>query len=320
MCDLPIRIEGTPLEDRIGRLYCELEHKGLFFQPHFWLSSEWFTPDGIPGVAIPFYLAHPRLMDLEEQMMLEVEGGTENWCMKILRHETGHAIDNAYRLRRRHRWRDVFGKASQPYPESYTPMPYSKSFVHHLGAWYAQAHPVEDFAETFAVWLKPRSGWRTAYEGWPALKKLEYVDELMHEIAETSPRVRSRARPEALRTIKKTLGEHYAERRTYYGIDQPNYFDRDLRRLFSTPDASSNGRPASTFLRRIRPRLRREVSRWTGEHQYTVDQVLDDMIARCQELQLRLDRSPDEAEREALVVLTMHVMNYLNSGLHRIAL
>jgi hypothetical protein len=199
-------------------------------------------------------------------------------------------------------------------------MPYSKSYVHHLGAWYAQAHPVEDFAETFAVWLKPRSGWRTAYEGWPALKKLEYVDELMHEIAETSPRVRSRARPEALRTIKKTLGDHYAERRAYYGIDQPNYFDRDLRRLFSAPDATSNGRLASTFLRRIRPRLRREVSRWTGEHQYTVDQVLDDMIARCQELQLRLDRSPDEAERDALVVLTMHVMNYLNSGLHRIAL
>lgn len=320
MCDLPIRIEGTPLADRIDRLNGELEQKGLSFQPYFWLSSEWFTPDGIPGVAIPFYLAHPRLMELEEEMMLEVEGGTEDWCMKILRHETGHAIDNAYRLRRKQQWREVFGRASQPYPESYSPRPYSKSFVHHLGAWYAQAHPVEDFAETFAVWLKPRSGWRTAYEGWPALKKLECVDELMQEIAEMTPRVRSRARPEALRTIRKSLGDHYRERRAYYGIDQPNYFDRDLQRLFATPDATRNGRLASTFLRKIRPRLRREVSRWTGEHQYTVDQVLDDMIARCHELQLRVDRPADETERDALVVLTMHVMNYLNSGLHRIAL
>ena len=86
-----------------------------------WLSSEWFSPDGIPGIAIPFYLAHPRLRKLEHRQILEVEGGTEGECMRILRHEAGHAIDTAYRLHRRKRWREIFGSFSQPYPDSYRP-------------------------------------------------------------------------------------------------------------------------------------------------------------------------------------------------------
>src|SRR5256885_16453644 len=79
---------------------------------------------------------------------------------RILRHEAGHALDNAYRLRRRKRWRAVFGPASLPYPARYRARPGSRRYVHHLGEWYAQAHPSEDFAETFAVWLTPKSGWR----------------------------------------------------------------------------------------------------------------------------------------------------------------
>jgi hypothetical protein len=134
----------------------------LVFRPHFWLSDEWFCPDGEPGIAMPFYLAHPRLARLEMAQMREVEGGTREWCLRILRHETGHAIENAYRLRRRPRRRELFGRTSQPYPDSYSPRPYSKSFVRHLDAWYAQSHPDEDFAETFAVWLTPDSDWRRA--------------------------------------------------------------------------------------------------------------------------------------------------------------
>ena len=121
-------------------------------------------------------------MRLERKQLLDVEGGTEEWCLRILRHEAGHALDNAFRLRYTRRWREVFGRASEPYPEFYRPRPYSRSYVQHLEMWYAQAHPVEDFAETFAVWLKPRSGWRTHYHDWPALKKLEYVDEVMQTI------------------------------------------------------------------------------------------------------------------------------------------
>ena len=44
------------------------------FPLHCYLSDEWFTPDGATAIAIPFYLAHPRLAKLEEAQMLEIEG------------------------------------------------------------------------------------------------------------------------------------------------------------------------------------------------------------------------------------------------------
>jgi len=154
LCDLPVRIPGTQLEQRLKRLYRELRGRSLEFRPHVWLAEEWFTPDGVAGFAIPFYLAHPRLMKLERSQMLEVEGATESECMRILRHEAGHAIDNAFRLHARQSWTDTFGSYRVPYPEWYQPQPDSRDYVLNLDAWYAQAHPAEDFAETFAVWLK----------------------------------------------------------------------------------------------------------------------------------------------------------------------
>ncbi|MCA9075984.1 MAG: putative zinc-binding metallopeptidase [Planctomycetaceae bacterium] len=318
-CDLKLSIEGTPLEERIDQLYRELEAKRLSVRPHFWLSEEWFTPDGIPGVAIPFYLADSRLMKLEERQMFEVEGGTVEWCMRILRHEAGHAIDNAYRLRRRQGYRETFGNVSIPYPESYNPKPYSKSFVVNIDLWYAQSHPVEDFAETFAVWLRPRSKWRQTYRRWPAFKKLAFVDRLMKELRDKKPQIRSRKHEEPLRLNRMTLREHYDLKREHYGLAQMYSYDDELRRLFSeSPDTS---RPsAASFLRRIRRRLRRDVAEWTGHFQYTIDQVLAEMIQRCRDLKLRVDRPQEEVERDVLVVLTMHTMNYIQDESHKIAL
>ena len=192
ICDLGLSLGGTAMETRIHALYSELERRGIRFRPHFWLSDEWFSPARIPGVAIPFYLAHPRLIRLERSQMLEAEGASQTWCMRILRHEAGHALDHAYQLRRRRRWQQLFGRSSQPYPAIYRPRPFSKRYVHHLDAWYAQSHPDEDFAETFAVWLTPRASWRRNYQGWPALRKLEYIDELMSEIGPRVAAVRTR--------------------------------------------------------------------------------------------------------------------------------
>jgi len=319
-CDLSLQIKGTPLEQFIERLYRELASKRLHFRPHVWLSEEWFTPDGVPGFAIPFYLADNRLIQLEKHVMYEVEGGTAEGCMRILRHEAGHAIDNAYRLRRRSNYRKTFGNVSQPYPESYNPRPYSRSFVVNIDRWYAQSHPVEDFAETFAVWLKPRSRWRHEYEGWPALRKLEYVALLMKEIRDQTACVRSRRHEEPLRTNRKTLREHYEAKRSHYGLEDTYSYDRDLRRLFSGEAQHSKHPSAATFLRRIRPRLRRQVAVWTGHYQYTIDQVLEEMIHRARELKLRLDRSPEDVERAALIVLTMHTMNYIQDEAHKIYL
>ena len=143
--------------------------------------------DGVPGIAVPFYLAHPRLERLERRIMGEAEGSDSRLLLRILRHEAGHALDNAYRLRRRKRWRDVFGPASLPYPARYRARAGSRRYVHHLGEWYAQAHPTEDFAETFAVWLTPRSNWRKRYRGWGAMEKLSYLNRLARKLGKSDP-------------------------------------------------------------------------------------------------------------------------------------
>ncbi|MGD9763570.1 MAG: hypothetical protein AB7V27_07650 [Candidatus Binatia bacterium] len=320
LCDLGVRIRGSELEARIRTLHRELHAAGLVhFRPHFWLSDEWYTPDGVPGVAIPFYLAHPRLARLEFAQMLEVEGGTPDWCMRILRHEAGHALDNAYRLRRRHRRQQLFGLSSKQYPEHYTPRPYSRRFVQHLEPWYGQSHPDEDFAETFAVWLTPDSPWRTRYQGWPALKKLEYVDALMREIGPIPPRVTARRTIDPLSRLRKSLREHYQEKRQRYGVDYPNVYDRDLRRLFSEAPEHRANPSATRFIQRVRKDVRTLVARWTGEYQYTIDQVIDQIAKRCRELgRLRLAGPFEPAKLDFTIYVAVQTMNYLHSGQHRV--
>jgi hypothetical protein len=319
LADLPLRIEGT-LADRIGQLRSELQDRGLRLPIHFYLADEWFTPDGATSIAIPFYLAHPRLEKLEETQMFEVEGGEHEWGMRILRHEAGHALDNAFRLRLKRQRRDIFGNPSTPYPEFYTPRPHSKSFVLHLDSWYAQSHPDEDFAETFAVWLTPNSEWRSRYAGWPALKKLEYMDSLMKSLRGKDPRVDNPVEIDPLPYLRKTLRQHYRTKRKHYGVDYPNFYDRDLRRLFSDAPEYAGNITAAQFISRIRRPVRRVVANWTGIFQYTIDQVLEDMIARCRELRLRLAVPDDVARQEFTVLLTVQAMNYLHSGGHRLFL
>jgi hypothetical protein len=319
ICDLGLQIEGTALEGRIERLRGELEARGLRFRPHFWLSSEWFSPGGVPGVAIPFYMAHPRLLARERSQMLAAEGGTEDWCMKLLRHETGHAIDTAYRLHYRKSWREHFGRFTDPYEPFYQPQPYSERYVLHLDSWYAQSHPAEDFAETFAVWLTPGSRWRTRYTGWPALRKLEYVAGLMEEVADRAQPVRCREQTERVSTIKRTLAEHYADKKDRYADPSPEFYDRDLRKLFAARGEGDERRSASSLIRELRPTLRRRVARWTGEYHYTIEQVLGEMVDRLKALDLVVDRPEEEVREDALVMLTVQTMNFLHSGHHRLS-
>jgi hypothetical protein len=320
LADLPIHIEGTTLGDRIGQLRDELAARDLHFPLHFYLSDEFYTPDGTSSIAIPFYLAHERLARLEEAQMFEVEGGEHEWCMRILRHEAGHAIDNAYKLRLRRQRREIFGSPTKPYPEFYTPKPYSKSFVLHLDAWYAQSHPDEDFAETFAVWLTPNSEWRQRYKDWPALKKLEYMEGLMRALKKERPRIENVDEVDPLPRLKQTLRQHYRRKRRHYGVDYPNFYDRDLRRLFSDAPEYGANITAAQFIARIRRPVRKLVASWTGIYQYTIDQVLEDMMARCQELKLRLAVSEEHARQEFTVLLTVQTMNYLHAGGHRLFL
>jgi hypothetical protein len=103
-------------------------------------------------------------------------------------------------------------------------------------------------------------------------------------------------------------------------LDHPNFYDRDLCRLFSDRPEHADCPSAAAFLRHTRRGLRKAVAHWTGQYQYTIDQVLSEMIDRCQELNLRRDRPEREVERDALILITMQTMNYLHGGHHRVAL
>ncbi|MHC4155352.1 MAG: putative zinc-binding metallopeptidase, partial [Planctomycetota bacterium] len=249
------QIPGSPLEPLIDQLYEELDAKGIPFHPPCYLADEWLCPDKVPLIGIPFCLAHPRLKQIEQKMMFEVEGGTDESCIKLLRHECGHALNYAYQLYKRTRWRELFGRFSAAYSDSYYYQPYSRRYVVHLEDNYAQAHPDEDFAETFAVWLAPNANWEQKYRGWPVVKKLQYVDGLINKIGDRAPTVTAQGRP-------------------------------PWSALFSTKSGGPSPLKASKILRHHRRQLVNSVTRWTGHRKYDIHQLVNSLIARSDTLEL----------------------------------
>ena len=319
-CDLKLRMEGTPIQRSVDRLYAELEQRGIRFKPHCWFAQEWFSPDGIPGIAIPFYLAHPRLMRLERRYMREVEGGNRNWLMRILRHEAGHAFDSAYRLRRRRRWREVFGPASLPYPDSYRPRPGSRRFVQHLGSWYAQAHPTEDFAETFAVWLKPHSAWRREYLGWPAFAKLQLIDEMADEFGSARPSVNERTTIEDVCQDTRTLRQHYEQKHARYRARRRSGADELLLKIFTAAPARRSAPKAASVVREMRQPLRRQIVRSGAFSEYLVHQVLRLVIERCEALDLYVRGPRRDIKAHLLWVVARLAESYEERQLPRVSL
>jgi len=318
-CDLKLKLERSPLASRVRRLYRELDKRQIGFRPHVWLSEEWFSPDGVPGIAVPFYLAHPRLERLERRMMRSVEGGSAESAMRILRHEAGHAIDTAYRLRRRKRWREVFGPASLPYPDTYRARPGSRRYVQHLGEWYAQAHPCEDFAETFAVWLKPNSSWRRTYAQWPAFHKLEFVDELLGAVRATRAPVRNRELVEPLRENTSTLADHYRRKLRRYSMYRRTVTDHLLERVF-TAEKKTRARRASTFLRAHSLHLVNASLRELDAERYSVEQILRIAVERAEKLGLWVRGGRRDALRHARWMLASLTRLYAQGESPRLSL
>lgn len=319
--DLGLKLMDTHMVWFIEQLYAELERRYISFRPHCWLSDEWFSPDAVPGIAIPFYLAHPRLTRLEARQVYEVEGGTDRWCMQLLRHEAGHAVCTAYQLYRRKRFKQLFGRFNKPYPDYYRPNPKSKNHVMHLDWWYAQSHPAEDFAETFAVWLKPRSRWRKEYYDWPVLRKLEYMEEIMGEVSSRKPLVRKRSHVDPVAKLKKTLREHYQEKRSHYGVNIPHVYDGELIRLFQGFSDDSRRKPsAATFLRKYHNEFCKVCARGTGMYPYDIAQILQDMIRRCREMNLTISRPAEEVKMDVGIFIAMQSLNYRQRINHRIAI
>jgi hypothetical protein len=288
ICDLKLKIAGSELESRIEKFYAELSAKGIGVKPLCYLGDEWFCPDGCATIAIPFYLAHPRLKKLEDKMMMEVEGGTESWCMRLLRHEMGHVLNHAYLLEKDKGWQKMFGPPSLEYSESFRARPYSRRFVRHLDGYYAQSHPEEDFAETVAIWLTPELDWRQQYKDWTALKKLEFVDELMGKLAGKPPLVLSRTKMSEAGRLRSRLEVYYKRRRRLYAQEFPDFFDADLKKLFVPAAAAPDNERAAAFLRRSSKLILSAVSAWTGEPKFTLNRLLRALIDRCAELDLRL--------------------------------
>jgi len=316
ICDLKLDIPGSPIESHIRQLNEELEAKGIAFRPICYLGDEWFSPEDVPAIAIPFYLAHPRLVALEQKMMLEVEGGDPVWFQRLLRHECGHAIEHAYKLHKRRKRQQLFGSRSVAYdPDTYYPRPYSRSYVRNLPNWYAQAHPDEDWAETFAVWLDPSTDWRKQYARWKALAKLEYVDEVMREIAQ-APQVVSYGKLESQAwRLRSTLENFYKRRRKLYAADAPDFYDRDLRLLFGAlPSVPHTHRAASEFLRRHRKQFIDSVARWTGERKVTIEYLVKRVTDRAEALGLMLSQDEARTSIEVTAWLATLVTNYRYTG------
>ena len=270
-----MRIRGTDLEARTRQLGRELEDKGLLLRPKFFLSDEWLSPSGEAAIGIPFFLAHPRLKALESRMMFEVEGGTAAWCMKLLRHEAGHAFDHAYKLSRREDWRETFGSPRTRYqPYYYEVDPDSHDYVRNVPDHYAQAHPVEDFAETFAVWLSPAVDWRRRYHGWPAAKKLRYVDRIMREMRRRpAPPQRPTDGPEAS-SLQSTLLSYYERKLRLFPLGDPSGTERALKRIFRVSRAADPADRASDFIRSHKRPIVESISSWTGERRNQVARVV----------------------------------------------
>jgi hypothetical protein len=302
-------------EPCLEQLRTELSVRGLVFHPPCFVGDEWFCPVGVPAIFIPFFLTHDRLRRLERKLILEVEGETRPWFMQLLRHEAGHAYCYAYRLHRRRRWREIFGaSSSEETPGTYRPRPYSRAYVVHLPDWYAQSHPDEDFAETFAVWLTPDSNWPEHYRGWKALQKLEYVEELMRSIAGRAPAVSPAVRPQEHDCLNLKLKTYYARKRKLYEESYPDFLDDDLRRLFPMPPEPVPATKASRYLRGRRRLIMNAVCEWTGEKKYRVDQLLTRLIRRCDELALRVREGEAPLDWRLGTYVTSLVMNHQFTG------
>ncbi len=319
-CDLNLKIEGSRIEPLVDQLYQELADKGLCFEPHIWISEDWFSADGIPGIAVPFFVVNNRLARLERKFILEVEGFNKRDCMKLLRHEAGHAIDNAFRLRKSRQRQKMFGLSSTPYPEAYSPKAYSRKFVVHLNSWYAQSHPDEDWAETFAVWLNPKTNWKKRYQNWPALQKLKLVDEMMKSLQGCQPPVRKKEKPGLINKSRKKLKTYYQNKKDYLGLDEPFYLDPLLLRLFSAEAEFKKKKRAATFIRNERKLISGMVARWTGQYKYTINLMLGEVIQSCQEKKLHLTKSERETRLDLVGMLTAQTLNYISSGHHTIAM
>jgi hypothetical protein len=308
--ELGLKLEGSPMEGFVADLHRELAAKGLRrFHPRTYLTDEWGCPSGEPIIGIPFYLADPRLAQIGKHVD-DLEDARE--IRMYLRHEAGHAFNYAYKFYETPEWRELFGPFTRPYRERYKPVPFDRNFVRHIEGWYAQKHPDEDFAETFAVWLTPGSRWRSRYRGWPALRKLLYVDRMARQVGDQEPVVRIASTDITVDEMKMTVAEFFAQHQP-----PPTPVDvaleHDLRDLFARK--RKGRRPAVEFVRQHRADVINKIEYWTGVPRPVVRALVDRITETLAALEVAVIPG---SENVTLVELTAYAttlaMNYLTYG------
>jgi hypothetical protein len=311
--ELNLRFEGTPVARLTRQLYDELAQAGLVFRPAVYLSDEWGCPDRVPIIGVPFYLADEELTRLEDEFMEGVEAGSDAQIMRYLRHEAGHAVNYAYRLYELPDWTDLFGPFVRPYPDDYTPNPFSRSFVRYLPGWYAQKHPDEDFAETFAVWLDPSSNWREVYADWACLPKLLYVDQFARRLGKQPPPVTAEEYNTQEAYLSSTIAEHYSRLRPA-PLEIPRLFDGALREIFESPVDAGTQSAAAEFLRQQRRAIVWSVFHWTGLNYDVVRGLVVHLEERCEAMELQT--APDQSKQliQIVTLITTLCMNRLATG------
>ena len=315
--ELGLKLEGTHLASQIEQLYRELEERGLrHFRPPCYLSDEWGCPSEEPVIGIPFYLADPRTAEVENAVN-DIENDRE--VMMYLRHESGHALNYAYELYKTQEWTEVFGPFRRPYRDDYPFVPFSRQFVRHIAGWYAQKHPDEDFAETFAVWLDPASKWRRKYAGWGAMKKLMYVDRIVKELGEVKPL-------RAVGEIDYTVDEMQQTVEEFYRETTPDEsaaiaelaLDTDLIDIFVDPQQTSarrEYRPATELLAEHRRDVVDRVNYWTGVRRTLVRTLVLSIEKRLTDLGLLADVARSRSHMiEMTVYVTTLSMTFLTGG------
>jgi hypothetical protein len=321
ICDLTLGLEQTLLHRCIDKLYKELESKKLSFRPPYYFTcagDEWGCPDRVPIIGIPFHLADNRLVRIEREMGYTSYDKRD--LMILLRHEAGHAFNYAYRLYDEEEWHEVFGDFYNTYPTNFRFKfnPFSREYVRSQGdpKYYAQAHSDEDFAETFAVWLTPRSNWRNVYQKWPSIKKLEFVDKTMKRLRNRRPTISSGPVDAPYLSKTYTLIEYYGEALDNFKDKALGIYDEDLKKIF--PKRSNGHRKtllAKDLIRSNRRFLIGVISRWTRAREKAVAPVIGRFFLRCRELRLALSPDEESYSLASLAALgTTVVMNYLHTG------
>jgi hypothetical protein len=319
--DLHLSIEGTRIEPLVREFEAELEAAGIHkLRPKFYLSTEWGVSFGTIGIGVPFYLAHPDLIELHAQEVGHIEGYSDADILKYFRHEMGHVVNYAYKLYEDELWIKRFGSITQPYLEEYHPEPFSTRFVQHLPGWYAQKHPDEDWSETFAVWLTPGVDWRKTYNGWKiALAKLEWCDKKMAELREREPLVTQVDLDEQVSDLTYSVDEYYVQMAPTT-VQVPAGLDGALKAMFEDfgqPDSSPASvprLPASKLIKKLERTLMANVFRWTGHFPEQTRLLLRHFAKRCDELQ---QVYPANKELEVALALTTLVTSLAMTHVHR---